>query len=141
MAMQGLDVADRALRAGTTVSPQIAAALASYLAVGATVGALFLMLFAAADRLNAPRPSSRPRPVVSPAFDVLALMVVPGSGAFFHAVDLVLLTPGETATVDVWARLGAGSIGFLAVAVGGSWIAASQARRTSRTPERQPVAR
>lgn len=126
--VEGAQVAERALRAGTTVSTPVVAALIAYLVVGAMVGGLFLMAMAVARRVPIDRASGRrSASVVNPAFDRIAPAVLIGGWSFFQALDQALIAPGETPALSVAARLYAAAFGCVVVV--GVVTSALQSRR------------
>lgn len=138
--VNGWHAGEQALRPGTTVSGQVIAALVAYVAVGAVVGGLFLLTLAVTGRRRTGRtPDRRPRPVVNPAVDALAVAVILGGWTFFRAFDLVLVTTGETVTVSLATRLLGAGLGFVLV-VGGV-ESAYDARRRGRNAEQVPAPR
>lgn len=113
--LRGVSVANDALEPGATVSSQVGVALIAFLAVGAIAGGWCLMILSAAGRRHPPRPSNAPPSVVRPTFDLLAIGVVVGGGVFVSVVDLLVVAPGETVSVSLWAKLTAAGIGFVVV--------------------------
>lgn len=114
--MHGWHVADVALRPGTRVSAQIAVALICYVAIGAVAGGILVVVLTGRASIDRRR-DRRPQPV---ALDVeaLALAVYMGGWVFFHALDLLLVTPGERVALGTGARLLAVLLGLCCGLVG-----------------------
>lgn len=110
----GWHVAGEALRPGTTVSAQAAVALIAFFGTGVLLGGLFLTAVAQAGRRRPARPPDpRPRRVITA--DALLYVVLVAGWAFFKTLDLILVTPGETATLGIGTRLFVVACGFSAV--------------------------
>jgi hypothetical protein len=119
-AEDGWHLTGEALRPGTTVSARVFVALIGFFGVGVMLGGLFLAALGRPGQQRPARPPSpRPRSVV--ATDTLLIGIIITGWAFFNALDLILVAPGETVTLGLGARLLVVACGFCVgiVAIGG----------------------